>query len=181
MPWTIIDYKRDELFDGLAHIKEIGPNEKPPTKPGLYTMHPHPVHDEDAVEAWLTRIWENERHGLFVDEAFMLPNRGAFEGILTQGRSKKIPVITLSQRPAWITRYAYSEADHFFVFHLNTDDDKVKVRKMIDGNAIGTLPDYHSWYFSVKNNLLSVMLPVPPAAEIQSRIDDRTKPKRSFL
>lgn len=159
MPWTVIDYKGDELFNGLRYIREIGPNEKPPKHAGLYRMRPHPIHDADAVENWLMQVWERERQGVFVDETFMLPNKGAFEGILTQGRSKHIPVIALSQRPAWISRYAYSEADHFFVFHLNTDDDKLKIRRMINGNAIEQLPDYHSWYYSVKDNKLAVMLP----------------------
>lgn len=181
MPWTVIDYKGDELFDGLQYIREIGPTENIPKHPGLYRMRPHPVHDVDAVEAWMTRSWEREHNGLFVDEMFMLPDKGGFEGILTQGRSKHIPVIALSQRPAFITRYAYTEADHFFVFHLNMDDDKIKVRRMINGNAIGNLPDYHSWYYSVKATKLTVMLPTPTTADIQTVIDERLKPKRKFL
>lgn len=180
MPWIVLDYKGDELFDGIERIQEIGPDELP-KHPGLYRMRPHPIKDEDAVEAWMTRVWERENTGLFIDETFMLPNKGAFEGILTQGRSKRIPVIALSQRPAWISRYAYSEADHFFVFHLNTDDDKLKVRRMINGNAINDLPDYHSWYYSVKSNSLAVMKPVPPTAEIQARFNERLQPKRRFL
>lgn len=179
MPYIIIDYKGEELFSELDRVEQIGLYDVP-RKPGLYTVKPRPGIDDEAVEAWLLRVWERGRTGLFVDEAYMLPDKGAFQGILTQGRSKRIPAIVLSQRPVHLPRFVFSEADHFAVFHLSIDDDKKTVKKMINGNVIEPLPDYHSWWYSVKTNQIFVMKPVPSPEEIQNVISDRLSPKRRF-
>lgn len=179
MPYIVIDYKGDELFDGLDRIKEIGLDELP-KQPGLYRIRPRPELDDEATEAWLMRVWERERTGLFVDETYMLPNKGAFRGILTQGRSKRIPVLALSQRPSFLPLFVFSEADFFAVFHLSIHDDKLKVKRMINGNAVDPLPEYHSWWYDVKHDQRFIMKPAPSPDEIQQRIDDRLQPKRRF-
>src|SRR5579862_8316594 len=99
-PWVILDFKREPLFDavGIPPIIETSLSAKPPKKPGLYVICPRPG-EEDALEAWLWRVWEAENVGLFVDEASLIPERDAFRAILQQGRSKRLPVIACTQRP----------------------------------------------------------------------------------
>lgn len=197
-PYVVVDYKGDDLLNAIGRIREIGLDEHLPKHPGLYIIHPVPVDDDDAMEAWLRKAWKRESIGLYFDEAYMLPNKGALQGILTQGRSKHIPAIVLTQRPARIPRFVFSEADHYVVFHLNDDRDRAITREFMpegwpedhaarpDHWISGKPPKFHSWWYSVaedddgKSGLFP-MAPVPDADTIAETIEDRLAPKRVMI
>lgn len=175
-PWVIVDYKRDELINSIDRIKEIGLNEVP-KHPGLYRVHPHPD-DEDGVDAFLMKVWERENTGLFFDEAYMLPDKGGLRAVYTQGRSKHIPAITVSQRPVWLSRFAFTQADFHAVFHLNDNKDEEKAGSFMPrGSLKKRLPDHHSKWYDVGQDALFTMQPAPPPEQIQETIMDRLKPK----
>lgn len=183
-PWVIIDYKYDDLLNSVDRVKEIGISEKLPKHPGLYITHPLPS-EEEEVEAWLWKVWARERIGLFVDEGYRMPasRRGAFNAILTQGRSKKIPAIVLSQRPSFLPKFVFTEADFFTVFHLSNPDDRKTVEGFTDPDMYSVrLADYHSRWYDVAKDKFLIVKPVPSADEIASRIHDRLVPgKRKFV
>lgn len=182
-PYVIVDYKGDDLLRSLPRVQEIGLNEIP-KYPGVYYVHPKPS-DEDEVEAWLWRVWERERIGLYFDEAYSVPNPkggGAFQAILTQGRSKNIPAIILTQRPSWISRFVFSEADFYAVFHLNDKRDRATIQQfMPEGTLKERLPDYHSYYYDVGRDQLTVLRPVPNDDNIRDRFDTRLRPHNKLL
>lgn len=178
-PFVMIDYKGDDLIAGVDRVREIGLNEIP-KHPGLYTIKPLPS-ENDAVENWLWRIWSKERVGLYVDEGYALPDKGAFQAILTQGRSKRLPVICLTQRPSWISRFVFSEADFYAVFHLNDHRDKLTVQAFTPKERMdlkNRLPDYHSYWYDVGRDNVFQINPVPDDAVILQRIEDKLKPKQ---
>lgn len=188
IPRVIVDYKGDELLGSIERIEEIGLDEIP-AHGGLYIVRPH-LDESDAVEEWLRAIWQRERVGLYFDEAYMLPNsgynhrQGALALIMTQGRSKKIPVISLIQRPSQINLFVLSEADYYAVFHLNRRADKKKVEDMadtLDDTSISALPQYHSLWYDVPRDRRFMMLPAPHPDEIAERIDEQLRPKRKFF
>jgi hypothetical protein len=180
MPWIIIDYKRDELLNGSRLIKEIGYNEIP-KHPGLYVIHPEPSHDE-AVDNFLMRVYKRGNTGLFFDETYMVPDKKGLSAILTQGRSLRIPVIALAQRPSWLSRFVFSEADHFSIFHLNDSEDRKKVGRFLPTGAADEVPpEYHSIWYSVKRNELFHLQPVPDAATILTDIETRLVPRRRTM
>ena len=149
-PWIIIDFKLDDLIGDLGG-KEIKLGSTVPRSPGLYIVRPKP-HETEALEKMLWEIWSNGNTGLYIDEGYMIPNDSeAFQAILTQGRSKKIPVITLSQRPVQISRFVFSEADFYQVFRLNDKRDRDTVQAFIPKRKINLdepLPQHHSWYYA---------------------------------
>lgn len=179
MPFTIIDYKKDALLNKIPYTKEIGYGEVP-KQPGLYILHPHPS-DNDKMEQWLWRVWERGKIGLLADEGYMLPEDGAFQAILTQGRSKHIPMIILSQRPKWISRFVFSEANHFSVFHLNAKDDRKTVESFIPLEMKADLPAYHSYWYDTGKHKLYGLLPAPDEDTILTKFAERLAPKRRFL
>jgi hypothetical protein len=180
-PYVILDYKGDELLNSIDRIREIGLNEAVPKKPGLFILRPLPGQEED-VTAWLWKVWAREHVGLYFDEGYMLPRSNALRAIYTQGRSKRIPAITLSQRPVGVQREVFSEADFFAVFHLHHPKDKETVAGFVPGAVFkGEMKEYHSRWYDVAKNKLFDMAPVPDADTILDRFDERLAPVRRKL
>ena len=191
-PWIIVDYKGEELFSSLKRAREIG--FEVPRQGGLFVLHSGPDL-VDETESWLFDVWRAENIGLLIDEAYMLPQLKAYRSLLTQGRSKHIPIITLSQRPVEIDRFAFSEASHVVVFHLNDVRDRKTVSMFtppgfVDwvpdefapgAKSVERLPDFHSRWYSVKTDSRYVMRPVPNAEKIIEAIDDQLPPKLRWI
>lgn len=179
-PYVIIDYKGDQLLNDIENVREISLKETP-KKPGLYITRPAPD-DEEGIENFLLKIWERERVGLYFDEAYMIPkNSAAFSAILTQGRSKKIPSIILTQRPSWINRFVFSEADYYAVFHLNDRRDQKTVESFLPGSIEERLPDYWCRWYDVGKDSIFRLQPVPDRDIILNRFHDRLKHQRRFV
>ena len=177
--WIVIDYKYDDFLNSINKTRELEVDARLPKHPGLYIVHPHPS-QEDEVEALLWKIWENGNIGVYIDEAHMLPNKGALKSLLTQGRSKHIPMIVLTQRPAWTSRFVFSEANYYSVFQLVDPEDKKRVRAFINDDLAEPLPEFHSRYHDVRKNRTFLMKPVPPIETIRERIESRLKPNTWF-
>ena len=183
-PYVIVDYKGDELLNQIPYVEEIGYSDVP-KHPGLYIIHPR-VDQPDDMEKFLWRIWEKENTGLFIDEAYMMPksgpaHHGAYTALLTQGRSKRIPMINLTQRPKMISNFVFTESDFFSVFHLQWKDDVKKAMEFVPVDLERELPDFHSWYHSVPKRTTFGLLPSPDEDTILNRFDVRLAPKRRFL
>lgn len=182
-PYVIVDYKRDTLLNATDRIKEIGLGEHP-KHPGLYIVHPMPE-DEERVEAWLWKAWKKTKIGLYFDEAYMLPQDGkspALRSILTQGRSLRIPVIALTQRPAWVSRFIFSEADFYSYFHFNDSEDVKTARRWFPPGAVEQrLPKYHSVWTDGDPEATYLLQPVPDADTLLDRIEDRLSVRRRAL
>lgn len=178
IPWIVYDFKADELINEIPFAKHIELSDMP-EKPGVYIVHPHPDQVSE-IEAQMWKIWERENMGVFVDEGYMVcnplqPNR-AFRSILTQGRSKHVPVIILSQRPVWLDRFVFSEADFFQVFPLNDKRDRATIASYMPVNLDERLPDYHSYYYDVARDSVAIMKPVPVKVKILNSFRARLAP-----
>lgn len=183
MPFIAVDYKDDELLASIPRLKEIGLHENIPTAPGLYVIRPLPS-EIDEAEKWLWKVWTACNTGLYIDEAYLLPNKEAIKNILAQGRSRRIPVIAASQRPVDVPRSLFTEASHIAVFRLNDRRDKKTVAEFTpDGMLDNRLADYHSFWYSVKDHKADdpqpyhVLSPVPKAEKIVEQINERLAPE----
>lgn len=183
MPWIILDYKRDTFLNSI-NAKELDVSAKVPKRPGVYIIHPMAQTDDDAVERLLWRIWQRGKTGLFVDEGYMVGNENpAFRALLTQGRSKYIPMIYLSQRPVYMDRFAFSEADFYQVFHLNDRKDQVRVGEFLH-NEIDLklrLDRYNSWWHDVSDHNFRLLGPVPRHDMIRATFRQRLGIRRRTL
>jgi DNA helicase HerA-like ATPase len=180
MPWVIFDYKKEELIAAIDPI-ELEPKELPPKKPGLYVVRPIPKTSDDEIENALWRIHQRGECGLYIDEGYMLPNVSAFRAILTQGRSLRIPCITLTQRPVFISRYVFSESEFFTLFRLTDRTDRKRASEFVPVNLNYTLPKYSSYFFDVGENRLTQFSPVPGADEIVERFSARMPQRKRTL
>jgi hypothetical protein len=189
MPWIIVDYKGDRLIRDIeaAGAREID-LKKAPTKPGLYIVRPHP-NDMAQVDDFLLQCWSNENTGLFFDEGFMVPQQRpykAFDAIMTQGRSKNVPVIACYQRPKWLSQFAMSQADFLACFHILKPDDRALLAEYtgatygpngerIDANT--RLPDHFSLWYDVAGDRATVLRPAPAPDTIVNTFAARLTPK----
>jgi hypothetical protein len=110
------------------------------------------------------------------------PRSPAFQAILTQGRSKGIPVIMLTQRPIWVTRFAFSEADYIQLFQLTDRRDTKLVKEFMPLPIDADLPGpYYSWWWDNGRNFKAVLAPVPDREEILDAFYERGRPERRAL
>ena len=189
-PWIMIDFKTDEHLNEIPNIQHIDFDDPYPFKrkaKGLFIVHPLPVVDTrfksgeySNVGKLLMRIWEHENIGIFVDEGLMMPNDGAYDSCLTQGRSKRVPMIVCTQRPAWISRFTFSEADFVQVFHLNDARDMSTIESFvpIDYDDEEVLKPHWSYYYDIAKNDLKKMMPVPNIKEINQTFALKTSGRK---
>lgn len=183
-PWVIIDYKREVLFRKLGKQtfrSILSPSSPAPTKPGLHLIQPFES-DDDAMDAFLWRVWRKGNIGLYIDEGMMIPaGRGsAMRAILTQGRSLRIPVIALSQRPVEIDRYFFSEANYFQQFFLMDREDRKTLTRYTPFDPDEVPEEHHSYWYSAKSRKVVYLGPVPDMDGILARIRSHA-PKRFWL
>jgi Type IV secretion-system coupling protein DNA-binding domain len=188
--WIVLDYKGEEIFAALTKARSITLNDVP-QEPGLFIISLRPDL-EDETEEWLWKIWGHNNIGVYVDEGYMLPNidKGAYQALLTQGRSKRNPTITLTQRPVKISPFVFSEASHVVVFDLNAKHDRKTVEDRTGEGfmswlpseyALTGLPRYHARWYGVKTDSRWIATPVPEPKKIVKLLDDQLKPVRRFL
>jgi len=179
---VILNYKGDEPIDSIPMAQHVDLGYVP-VRGGIYIVHPLPAQTEE-MQAYLWKLWERQNIGIFVDEGYMLSDDPAFMALLTQGRSRRIPMMVLSQRPSWITRFAFTEAQFIQLFSLTDRRDLKTVAQFVsyDGIEELALPEYHSLYFDVARNRSWILKPVPPETEIlatiQQRYDEHEASKR---
>lgn len=173
MPWVVIDYKNDALINRIDRAEVID-FDTVPDQPGIYILKVRPG-QEELVSDWFRRAWEMEDIGIYVDEGYLIDSRDMwFNACLTQGRSKHIPMIVLSQRPVWLSRYVFSEASYFQVFDLSHTKDMDKVREYVrddEGQLDQPLVDYHSYYYDVVRRRLDTLGPAPNENDILRAIN----------
>lgn len=116
---------------------------------------------------------------VYYDEMYNWHNNGkcgaGILGILTRGRSKGKTTLMSTQRPSWISRFCFTEADKFYVHHLNDIRDKKTLDTMIpEYSKSPNPPKFHFHHFEVgkhENALLSKPVPFtkPDPAKIFSK------------
>lgn len=164
-PWFILDFKGEKLFSRLGFVP-FNLGDELPDEPNLYWIRILPGSDE-LVSAFFQQIYMKENCGIYIDEGFMLPYQDKWiRACLTQGRSKNIEMICLTQRPVKIDIWFLSEASYLAVFNLNVKDDKKRVSEYMDGLTIRRLPKFYCLWYDVAENEHVIFEPVPEASEI---------------
>lgn len=186
-PWIVINFKNDEHIDSIERAQHVDFDFVPGKKDcGLFVIHPLPqdakgtTKEKSPLETYLWKLWSREDIGIFCDEGFLVGSNEAFDAIQTQGRSKRIPCITCSQRPVWISRFAFSEASFIQTFHLNDDRDRDTITGFtpLDEDDFDALKEYQSFYYDVSQNELTLFNPVPNMDEIRKVFESKLPRKR---
>lgn len=166
-PWVLVNTKGDPLINEIAEIKGVQtiPLSATPGEKGLYVINPMP-HEDEELNAFFGRVWEKQNCGLYIDEGYMIGNTEKFNGCLTQGRSRRIPMIVLSQRPAWISKFVFTECDFVQLFNLQHRKDRKNVSEFVPVDVDYRLAKYCSLWYNVADNELVEFGPVPEKTAI---------------
>lgn len=191
--WVVINHKREEMINSIPGAVFLPMNKRPDLKkPGVYIYQPRPEFDDDAVTLLLWWIYEHGRIGVYIDEGYMIHARDpALCALYTQGRSKRIPVITLSQRPTAISRFAVSEASYIQLFFIVDKRDRKTIQEFIPsdicdideqmrsrpGKGGRPLAKYHSIYYPTSGDAAFIMKPVPSDDEILAVFREKLVPE----
>lgn len=171
--WILVNTKNEKLIDNIPRVHFI--DYEIPKKNGVYVLHPG-IDDEKPLTKFLWDILKEENIGLFFDEGYMVEFIGAvrpYIAIMTQGRSKNIPVMSLFQRPIGVTRFSFSEAQYLQVYDL-FDYRDYEVTEFYMPKVYGLpLPKYHSWYWDNQRKIMFQFKPVPSIDEIYSTINTK--------
>ncbi len=182
-PFIVIDPKREELVASIEGAEYI-PIGEIPKYPGIYVVNPIPS-DAPMLDKMLTDIWDRENVGIWIDEGLMFGTGDGIDACFTQGRSKRIPVIMLMQRPVWVSRFAVSEATFIQYFGLSDKRDQQTVKSFAENLPVERhLEQYHSYYYDVPRKRNYHFKPFPPADKILNRINsrlDELKPQRKII
>lgn len=186
-PWIVLNFKDDEHIESINKAQHIDFDFVLDKKDeGLFVLRVLPpdtqgtLKTESRLERFLWKIWERGNCGLFVDECFSIGQNDAFDSILTQGRSKRIPVIGCTQRPVWVTRFLFSEADFIQVFHLNDERDRNTVEGFtpLVSEDFEQLGKHESYYYDIAENELAKFKPCPPMSATRLIFDEKLPRRR---
>src|SRR5258707_1082026 len=178
----MFNLKGDEHLESIDNALDIDFDYVPKKKDyGLYRLSVSPYDlegspkQESVMDQYLKKLWEREHIGLFFDETYPLGNSKALVLCLTQGRSKRIPMILNTQRPVWITRFAFSEASFIQVYDLNDERDIDTVESFVpfDWDKEPPLKEFQSWYYDIGKNTLVRLNPVPDMDRIRERFEEK--------
>jgi hypothetical protein len=197
-PWVFVDYKGEIILkqaEAEGMVEEL-PLDRMPKNAGVYVVRPDIIkHGVEPVVNFLKLVYQRENCGLFLDEATMIPelrgdgnSGGPYQALLSQGRSKNIPVWTLAQRPAFVNKMVYSESEFTCAFRLKSQEDfkKLVTEAVADDTdnfeAVWTvngkikqarLPDHYSRWFDDKQGRSWILKPSPGPTEILNILFDR--------
>lgn len=193
-PWICLDFKGADYLSQLPVSSPATLEEQPPNEPGLYVVKAEIEEVKGGpVEDYLMAIFQQGNTGVLIDEGGMVgQSNRALRLLLTQGRSKNCPLIICSQRPVFIDKYCFSESEFLQFFYLQMRDDQDRVHEYVgedrlDFDSIRALGKYHSIYYDVIEDEMTVCEPCPMFPEIYDRIltrlpkvieDDPTMPAR---
>lgn len=190
-PWILIDYKGEDQIGQIIAAKMaeiIKTTASIPKTPGIYVVRPSVRDGQGPIIDFLWRVYEKGRTGLFLDEATMIPelrgegnSGGPFQSLLSQGRSKHIPVWVLAQRPVGVNKMVYSESNFLGAFRLKRKADLDKIREEVPEDSIDyqnvwvdwqPQGHYSRWYDDHQNKSFK-LTPVPGPQKILDLLGDR--------
>jgi DNA helicase HerA-like ATPase len=150
--------------------------------------------DDLAVNKLLLDIYHNaERKGhkgtiVLIDEGLMInPRNKEMLALQTQGRSKDISVITLSQRPKYISLFTVTQASYVYIFNvMGTQDVKTleevirpKGHKLED--VIDSLEEFHYVAYDEKKKAGDIEIMPPVKFPVKGKIEPIKKPIKKPL
>lgn len=163
-PIVIMDTKGEPAFDKIGVDEETQVYEsladfekewfKKRRQPVYSIVRPDmsEIAEPAAMDETLFRMVQSGRgHFLYIDEAYQWHVQGragaGLTGILTRGRSKGITTLLSTQRPAWLSRFCFTEAQKMYIYRLNDKRDAKTIGEYVPDFAEKPIAKRFEWYY----------------------------------
>lgn len=175
MSWIVLDTKHDPGFDAMRLVNGLPNPDRLLRLWGesrIIVARPKPQENSPRfLDAYLGALHESyDGFGVCIDEVYQFalgskPGPG-LTGLVTRGRARKQSVIMGSQRPSWVPRFVYTEANYMAVFQLTISDDRKRIRDMTGRDEVfTTLPPREWFWYDVGLDRLRRFAPVSIVTE----------------
>lgn len=171
--WIILNTKGDPGFAKMPESISVDTFNVDNIEPYFETHKyiivnpPHGMNNPEMCDAFIEALHVSyEGIGLYVDELYQVMENGrAGQGIIgwmTRGRALQQPFIGSTQRPAWVSRFVFSEADYYGVLTLNLKTDRKIIYDFVGDETVmrNPPPRYWRWY-EIDKDKLTLYGPVP--------------------
>lgn len=178
-PVIILDTKGEPAFNNIARDEERlevyhGGEKflnawKKREQPEYIIVRPDPeeIAEPLLMDAILSGIYYAGKPALiYIDEAYQWHINGragaGLVGLLTRGRSKGMTTLISTQRPAWISRFCFSEAQKFYVYRLaDRRDMKTLAEYIPDFSEKDIAKKFFFYYYDIDMERCIMYKPVP--------------------
>ena len=170
VPWIVLDTKHDPNFDdwhphdGLLTMDQLFRTWK---ERRIVVVRPTPRQSiPEILDAYLSNLHESfDNIGVAIDETYQVafgPKAGpGLTGLVTRGRVRKQTVIMGSQRPAWVPRFVFTEANGYAIMSLTLMADRKTVYDMTGkARVLNKVEPRHWLYYDVSGDTLRPFKPV---------------------
>lgn len=154
---------RADYFDDVLKLVDDGQTDyvdfHPPSKE---------LNRPEILDGYLWRhLHELQDIPAYIDELYSFHRRGdPFDGLtalLTRGRGAGITTIMATQRPAYISMFSLTEAQHFYIFRLSHKHDHKRVSNVVDGYDTVKKPgEFGFHYYNIRDRQLREFAPIRP-------------------
>lgn len=121
----------------------------------------------ELLDLWIQWLHENYTDlGLCLDESYSVHTNGkagsGLIGWLTRGRELKQSFLALTQRPAWLSKFLFSESDYICSMSLTMEEDRKRMFEFTGRHKfLEKLPPYEWLWYDVGADSLKYFEPVP--------------------
>lgn len=171
--WVILNPKWTKAFDSLKDAKtlegiDVKKIRKSIEENRFTIINPLPHQSDpttlDALIAWLHQ--EYTSLGLCLDESYAVHTNGkagpGLIGWLTRGRELKQSFLGLTQRPAWLSKFLFSESDYIGGMSLNMDEDRKRMHEFTGSEHYRKKLPPRDWlWYDVEQDNVRAFNPVP--------------------
>lgn len=145
------------------------------------------VSDPEILDYYLSKHYLSLTNSIcYLDEIYQY-HQGVRAGpglvsLLTRGRSKGITTIMSTQRPAWLSRFALTEAQKFCVFRLIDKADKKRLADVIPNfDTVKNAAKYHFYFYDTAIEQPIYFSPIEPKKPIENPEPIQEMPTGSIL
>lgn len=171
--WIILNPKHTSAYESLSDsivIKslDIAKIESSMKRRRYIIVNPETLEsDPDTLDAFILMLHNGWRNiNLCCDELYKVHKNGVagqgLVGWLTRGRELKQSFLGLTQRPAWISQFLFSESDYIGSMSLLVPDDRKRMQKLTGRSEFDKMLDKRDWlWYTIDTDRLRYFSEVP--------------------
>jgi len=110
----------------------------------------------------LDQLFKLKHNTIYVDELATLTDMypettKRLADIARTGRERHVSVWTALQRPRWVNRAFFTEAESMFIFNLRSEEDREYMSKFTYPDVQEQIDKYSFWYFHPDNDNIALL------------------------